>query len=113
AGHAVEPAGGAARQTHRPGLRIVRMRRFVIAAVLAAAWARPVAAQQRPLVTEDPEPIGGGRVLLEGGLDYAHGQTYSVSGLEGNLWKVPTLGISVGISPIAEIQIDGGFYNHL
>jgi hypothetical protein len=80
---------------------------------MAAACARPAAAQQRPLITEDPEPIGGGRVLLEGGIDYAHNQSYPVSGLKGNLWRVPTIGISVGISPIAEIQIDGGLYNRL
>jgi hypothetical protein len=80
---------------------------------MALACATPVFAQQRPLVTEDPEPIGAGRVLVEGGIDYAHDQTYPVSGLEGNLWRAPTIGISVGISPIAELQIDGGFYNHL
>jgi hypothetical protein len=88
-------------------------RRFVIAAVMAAACARPAAAQQRPLFTEDPEPIGAGRVLVEGGLEYALDQIYRVSGLEGNLWRVPTIGVSIGISPIAEVQIDGGFYNHL
>jgi hypothetical protein len=88
-------------------------RRFVVAAVIALASTRPAAAQQRPLITEDPEPIGEGRVLIEGGLDYAHEQTYRVSGLQGNLWRVPTIGVSVGISPIAEIQIDGGFYNRL
>ncbi len=87
--------------------------RLVIAAVIAAACARPAAAQQRPLVTEDPESIGAGRVLLEGGLDYAHDQHYPVSGLGGNLLRLPTLGISIGISPIAEIQIDGGLYNRL
>jgi Putative MetA-pathway of phenol degradation len=66
-------------------------------------------AQQRPLVTEDPEPIGAGRVLIEGGIDGAHNQEYPVSGLKGNLWRVPTIGVSVGISSIAEFQIDGGF----
>jgi len=91
----------------------VHTRRFVVATVIAVACAQPAGAQQRPLVTEDPESIGAGRVLLEGGLDYAHSQTFPVSGLEGNLWRVPTIGISVGISPIAEIQIDGGFYNRL
>jgi hypothetical protein len=80
---------------------------------MAAACARPVAAQQRPLVTEDPEVVGAGRVLFEGGLDYAHDQVYPVSGLRGNLWRAPTVGISVGISSIAEIQIDGGFFNRL
>jgi hypothetical protein len=91
----------------------VQTRHLVLAAVVAAACARPAAAQQRPLVTEDPEPIGAGRVLIEGGLDYAHSQTYPVSGLSGNLLQLPTIGVSVGISPIAEFQIDGGFYNRL
>ena len=64
----------------------------------------PVAAQQRPLVTEDPEPIGAGRVLIEGGVGYSQDEKYTVSGLEGNLWRIPTLGVSVGISSIAELQ---------
>jgi hypothetical protein len=75
--------------------------------------ARPAAAQQRPLVTEDPEPIGAGRVLIEGGIDVAHSQEYPVSGLKGNLIRFPLIGISVGLSSIAELQIDGGVYNRL
>ena len=81
--------------------------------LVVIALARPVAAQQRPLVTEDPEPIGAGRVLIESGVDYASDQQYPVSGLKGNLWRAPTLGISVGISSIAELQIDGGLYDLL
>ena len=88
-------------------------RRFAFAVVIAVAFARPATAQQRPLITEDPEPIGAGRVLIEGGLDYAHGQNYRVSGLEGNLLRFPTIGVSVGISSIAEFQIDGGLYDRL
>jgi hypothetical protein len=88
-------------------------RRFVPLVVFAVMLARPAGAQQRPLVTEDPEPIGAGRVLLETGIDFAADQQYPVSGLEGNLWRVPTIGISVGISSIAEFQIDGGPFNHL
>ena len=75
--------------------------------------ASPAAAQQRPLVTEDPEPIGAGRLLIEAGLDYAHDQQYPVSGLQGNLWTIPAMGLSIGISQIAELQIDGGLYNRL
>jgi hypothetical protein len=82
--------------------------RLVCVALSIFVLARPLAAQQRPLVTEDPETIPPGRVLVEGGVDYAHGLEYPVSGLEGNLWRLPTLGVSVGISSIAEIQIDGG-----
>jgi hypothetical protein len=87
--------------------------RLVCVVFSMVALVRPVAAQQRPLATEDPEPIGAGRVLLEGGVDYAHDQEYPASGLEGDLWRTPTLGISIGISSIAEIQVDGGLYSHL
>lgn len=84
-----------------------------IACVLTLAAAGPARAQQRPLVTEDPEPIGAGRLMLEGGIDFAHDQQYPVSGLRGDLVRVPTLGVSIGISAIAEIQIDGGIFNRL
>ena len=70
-------------------------------------------AQQRPLVTEDPETIGAGRILLEGGLDFGRGYEFSASGLEGDLFRFPLIGISIGVSSIAEIQVDGGFYNRL
>jgi hypothetical protein len=37
-------------------------------------------AQQRPLTTEDPEPIGAGRLLVEAGFDYARAATFPASG---------------------------------
>lgn len=70
-------------------------------------------AQQRPLVTEDPETIGTGRLLTEFGFDYGKDVSYPASGLEGNLLRLPLIGISIGVSSIAEVQIDGGFYNRL
>jgi hypothetical protein len=70
-------------------------------------------AQQRPLVTEDPETVGAGRLLVEGGFDYGKDVEYTASGLKGDRLRFPLIGVSVGVSSIAEIQIDGGFYNHL
>jgi hypothetical protein len=72
-----------------------------------------VRAQQRPLVTEDPENVGAGLILIEGGIDYQHDLFYPVSGLEGNLLRAPVLGVSIGVGTVAELQIDGGFYNRL
>ena len=92
------------------------MKRFVaglIAGLMVAMVPRSGAAQQRPLLTEDPETIGAGRILIEGGVDLAHDQPYPVSGLEGNLLRVPMIGLSFGLSSIAELQIDGGLYDHL
>ena len=86
-------------------------RLVIVIAVLAIG--NSALAQQRPLVTEDPETIGAGRILVEGGIDWAHNAHYPASGLEGNLLRVPTLGLSFGISSIAEFQIDGGLHDRL
>jgi hypothetical protein len=91
----------------------LRIRTILLAALLGAGLATPARAQQRPLVTEDPETVGPGLVLIEGGFDYANDILYPVSGLQGNLIKLPTLGVSFGLSSIAELQIDGGLYDGL
>jgi hypothetical protein len=88
------------------------MRTFAIAIVMATC-ASSAYAQQRPLVTEDPETIGSGLVLIEGGFDLQQDIFYPASGLQGNLLRIPTLGVSFGLSSIAELQIDGGIYNGL
>jgi hypothetical protein len=70
-------------------------------------------AQQRPLVTEDPETIGDGRMLVEAGFDYMREVEYPASGLRGHLRRFPLIGLSMGVGSIGEVQIDGGLYNHL
>ncbi len=89
------------------------MYRTLCAVLLTCFVSTPLFAQQRPLVTEDPETIGSGLVLIEGGLDYGDDIFYPVSGLRGDLLRVPTLGVSFGLSSIAELQLDGGLYNRL
>lgn len=84
-----------------------------LAVLTLLGFAVPAAAQQRPLVTEDPETIGAGLVLFEGGFDYQRSVFYPLSGLEGHLLRIPTLGLSFGLGPSAELQIDGGLYNRL
>ena len=70
-------------------------------------------AQQRPLTTEDPETVGVGNILLEGGIEVQQDAKYPASGLEGDLIRIPTLGVSFGFSSILELQIDGGFHQSL
>ncbi|MBA2302415.1 MAG: hypothetical protein H0W08_07245 [Acidobacteria bacterium] len=90
------------------------MRRIVVGVWLVGLMLSARAeAQQRPLVTEDPETIGSGLVLLEAGVDQQREIFYPLSGLTGNLLRLPTLGVSFGISSVAEIQVDGGLYNRL
>ena len=89
------------------------MNRVFVMSLVLCAWTAAAEAQQRPLVTEDPETIGAGLVLLEGGIDEQRDVFYPAAGLQGNLFRFPTLGVSFGISSIAELQIDGGLYNRL
>jgi hypothetical protein len=88
------------------------MRTLLITAIMSLA-ASTAFAQQRPLVTEDPETVGAGRLLVEGGIEYAHDATYPVSGLQGQLVRLPIVGLSIGVSSIAEIQIDQASFSHL
>jgi hypothetical protein len=87
--------------------------RVVALTILLTSFAVAASAQQRPLVTEDPETIGLGLVLIEGGIDYQRSVFYPVSGLTGNLTRIPTLGASFGIGSAVELQIDGGLHNRL
>ena len=70
-------------------------------------------AQQRPLVTEDPETIGAGRVLLEGGVSFDKTIKNFANGLEGDIEHIGTVGVSIGAGAVAEVQIDGGVYQNL
>ena len=89
------------------------MTKVLIGVLMGLLSASPVSAQQRPLVTEDPETVGSGVMLIEGGFEYLRDLVYPVSGLTGHLTRIPTLGLSIGVGPIAELQIDGGLVNHL
>ncbi len=85
----------------------------VLAIALVIAAAPPAFTQQRPLQTEDPEVIGAGRLMLEFGVEYRRDYYLPVSGLRGNLFTVPPMGLSIGVSSIAEIQLDAGLYQRL
>ena len=84
-----------------------------LAAIVLTAASDPAAAQQRPLVTEDPETVGTGLVLIEAGADHVRDHRYVVSGLGGHLTSFPRLGVSIGLSRIAEFQLDGMSINRL
>ncbi len=91
------------------------MKRLVLSLVALSLFAMPRTglAQSRPLVTEDPETVPMGNMLLEAGFDFERGAVYPASGLTGNLVRIGTFGLSIGVSPMAEIQIDGGLRNRL
>jgi len=89
------------------------VKQAILTILFSMVVAASAAAQQRPLLTEDPETIGGGRLLIEAGLDVEREVFYPASGLRGDRLAGPNFGISIGLSSIAELQVDGGFYQRL
>jgi hypothetical protein len=81
--------------------------------MLALLPVRSAAGQQRPLETQDPEPIGAGLVRIGIGTTYAWNALYPLSGLQGNLFQLAVVALDVGISAIADFQLSGGPYNRL
>src|SRR5438477_5284056 len=102
-----------ARENGSRSLEGVTVLRSVLFATAITVMAVPALAQQRPLVTEDPETVGVNRVLVEGGMEFDKRQAYPAYGLTGDVTHGPTVGVSVGISPNAELQVDWGLLQRL
>jgi hypothetical protein len=91
----------------------VNIQDVLLAVCLMGMTEGPSAAQQRPLETQDPAPVGAGRVVVESGVTYMQREFYPLSGLEGNLWQLPLLNFAIGVSSIADFQLSGGPYDRL
>jgi hypothetical protein len=89
------------------------MGRLLMVFVCLAAAAVIAQAQQRPLITEDVDIIPPGSVRIEAGIDFLQGAKFPASGLTGDLTRVGVLGISVGLAPNVEFQIEGVAQNFL
>ncbi|MBK5298244.1 MAG: hypothetical protein JJE40_13890 [Vicinamibacteria bacterium] len=90
-------------------MRPAVLSRFVTCAIAMAIGAGGHAeAQQRPLITQDPEVIGDGRLLVESGVEVGSNILYPVSGLTGDHVALP-LGVSVGLGTVTELQIVSGY----
>jgi len=87
--------------------------RVFAAILLVAGTAQTAAAQSRPLATEDPETVPKGFVLLEGGFDVLGKTSFPASGLKGDLLRIGTFGVSVGVNSSVELQFDGGLRRRL
>src|SRR5215204_4525671 len=86
--------------------------RFVFV-VLLLCLASTIAAQQRPLITEDVDIIPPGSIRIEAGIDFMQGAKYTVSGVRGDLTRVGVIGVSFGMSPNVEFQIEGVAQNYV
>ena len=89
------------------------MRRLLIIVALLISGSATATAQQRPLITEDVDIIPPGTVRIEAGIDFMQGAKYSVSGIRGDLTRGGVIGISFGMGPNVEFQIEGVAQNYL
>ena len=87
----------------------------VSVAVLAFALSTSVVAygQQRPLLTEDVDIIPPGSLRIEAGIDFVQKAKYPVSGLTGDLTRAGVIGITIGLAPNVEVQLEGVAQNFL
>jgi hypothetical protein len=89
------------------------MLRLLFIFVLLVCAAVVCAAQQRPLITEDVDIIPPGTVRIEAGIDFMQGAKYTVSGIRGDLTRVGVIGVSFGMGPNVEFQIEGVAQNYV
>ena len=90
-----------------------KLSRLLVLCLLALVCAGLARAQQRPLITEDVDIIPVGTLRIQGGLDFLQDAKFPASGLTGDLTRVGVIGISIGLSPNVEFQIEGVAQNFL
>jgi len=69
--------------------------------------ALPALGQERPLKIDSPEILGTGRVRVDSGIEFLRGQSYPLSGLHGDLFRLGVTSLRVGVGDFAEFQISG------
>jgi len=83
------------------------------AIVFLAFMSLPALAQQRPLVTEDVEPVKPGNVRFEAGFDFLKDKDYPVSGVNGDLTRLGVVSLTFGLASNVEAEIGGAIRNRL
>jgi len=90
-----------------------RTKSVIAAIVLALGLSVAVHAQQRPLITEDVDIIPPGSLRIEAGIDFVQNAKFPASGLTGDLTRAGVIGITIGLAPNVEVQIEGVAQNFL
>jgi len=89
------------------------MRKMLLAAVVTCVFAFATHAQDRPLRTTDVETVPPGDLRVEVGFDFLQDVGFPLSGLRGDETSVGVINLRMGISKIAEIQVEGAIQNFL
>jgi len=87
------------------GGRVIIRRWILLVSLLVLPWT--VHGQQRPLKTDDAEILETGRIRLGFGVEFLQDQSYSLSGLQGDLIRLGVSSIHIGVGEYAEFQLSG------
>ena len=72
-----------------------------------------VAAQQRPLLTEDTQTVAAGSARFELGFDFEQNRNVPLSGLNGDLSRFGVVSLTLGLARQVEIETGGVLQNYL
>jgi len=89
------------------------MRKTLLALAAVCLFAAAGAAQDRPLRTTDAETVPAGDVRAEIGFDFLQDVAFPLSGLRGDETSVGVISVRMGISKIAEVEVEGAIQNFL
>jgi hypothetical protein len=89
------------------------MRKLLLALAVVSSCAGSVFAQDRPFRTTDVETVPAGVVRAEVGFDFLQDAGFPLSGLRGDETSAGVLNLRMGISKIAEIEVEGAIQNFL
>jgi hypothetical protein len=77
---------------------------LLLMSLLLPAWGTGLA-QNRPLASESPETVEKDKLRLEAGFDFLQNVRFPLSGLEGDLTRLGSLGVRWGAGERVEIQL--------
>lgn len=89
------------------------MRKLLLAIAIASVFALTASGQDRPFRTTDVQTVPVGDVRVEVGFDFLQDVGFPLSGLRGDETSVGVLNLRMGISKIAEIEVEGAVQNFL
>lgn len=89
------------------------MRKLLGALIFVSVCAVSAFAQERPLRTTDVETVPAGDLRTEIGFDFLQDVGFPLSGLRGDETSVGVLNVRMGISKLAEVEVEGAIQNFL
>ncbi len=94
-------------------LTIRVMRKLFLALIIGPLCGISAFAQDRPLRTTDVETVPAGDLRSQIGFDFLQDVGFPLSGLRGDETSVGVLSLRMGISKIAEVEVEGAIQNFL